>query len=566
MSFHRVVLIGVLALCVLPLQAALSEPLVSDVKPSHWAREDVEKLVGRGVLKLYPDQAFRGDQHVKRYEMAAALARLIQDIEEKKITSVPGEDVAHLRNLLKEMTSELANLSQKQEVLAVKEEATEERVAVLEKKTESRLEKLEKKIPLELSGDFRYRYGHSWIEDNEGGRGSTTNNANRFRLYAKYKVDPTLTLVARWRGDQPVRRGADADGVTTFRMDLLYLDKKDFLGGDWRMGRQKFRLGNGMVYMGYLDGFRYNRTFSDQWGIVGVVAAENTVEKEKTKSHGWNANILGLEYKPTRNHSILLSSLVNNAEIDKYGVVPQDDPKTKRKTPATKEGWISLDLVGTFTPKLNYFGTMAAYRNQLDENNTKDDQKHLRGDIENLGYMMGLNYKASKKWTMGTLFALQEDNFRPLFSYSDFLYARDSNYCPLEEACNALSLSAVNARTNAAETIFPPNAKTAFPAATPLARIGEVRGTGSSLADIHGYKDFQVSGNYSLSKDLDLKLIGNWLTPAKSAYNYRDISSVAFRLWYRYNPKTNLELKGLRVTSDYGRSASDIRTELFIRY
>ncbi|HNW37062.1 MAG TPA: hypothetical protein PKM25_19130 [Candidatus Ozemobacteraceae bacterium] len=56
------------------------------------------------------------------------------------------------------------------------------------------------------------------------------------------------------------------------------------------------------------------------------------------------------------------------------------------------------------------------------------------------------------------------------------------------------------------------------------------------------------------------------LTPARSGYNYCDIKSVTARLRYAYNEKTNIELRGIHATSDYGRSVNEIRSEFYMKY
>src|SRR3990172_10456747 len=58
-----------------------SQDIFTDVPPDHWSRKSLEKLQEGGILESYPDNTFRGDQVVTRYEMAAALAKVLERVE-----------------------------------------------------------------------------------------------------------------------------------------------------------------------------------------------------------------------------------------------------------------------------------------------------------------------------------------------------------------------------------------------------------------------------------------------------------------------------------------------------
>ncbi|MCS6951190.1 MAG: S-layer homology domain-containing protein, partial [bacterium] len=44
-----------------------------EVPPGHWAYEAVQTLIQQGILKGYPDGAFRGSTPLTRYQFALAL-------------------------------------------------------------------------------------------------------------------------------------------------------------------------------------------------------------------------------------------------------------------------------------------------------------------------------------------------------------------------------------------------------------------------------------------------------------------------------------------------------------
>ncbi len=50
-----------------------------DVPVNHWAAKLLEKVTAGGLMEGYPDGTFRGDQPVTRYELAAAVSRLVEN-------------------------------------------------------------------------------------------------------------------------------------------------------------------------------------------------------------------------------------------------------------------------------------------------------------------------------------------------------------------------------------------------------------------------------------------------------------------------------------------------------
>ena len=71
------------------LAEVITTPPLSDVSPTHWAYTAVSNLVDAyGCLSGYPDNTFRGDQALTRYEFAAAmnacLDTFIQRVEEER--------------------------------------------------------------------------------------------------------------------------------------------------------------------------------------------------------------------------------------------------------------------------------------------------------------------------------------------------------------------------------------------------------------------------------------------------------------------------------------------------
>lgn len=52
-----------------------------DVPSDHWAASSVQTLADKGIMQGYPDGTYKGDKYVTRYELAAALQRVIELIQ-----------------------------------------------------------------------------------------------------------------------------------------------------------------------------------------------------------------------------------------------------------------------------------------------------------------------------------------------------------------------------------------------------------------------------------------------------------------------------------------------------
>lgn len=87
-------------------------PLVSDlsdISPNHWAYKAVKNLMERyGLMTGYPNRTFRGNQSIDRFEFAAVLSRLFDEIERLKPTD--SDDLNSLRRLQQFYKEALADL------------------------------------------------------------------------------------------------------------------------------------------------------------------------------------------------------------------------------------------------------------------------------------------------------------------------------------------------------------------------------------------------------------------------------------------------------------------------
>lgn len=88
---------------------------LSDVQPTDWAFQALQSLVERyGCIAGYPNQTYRGNRAMTRYEFAAGLNACLERINELIATAtgdlVKKEDLASLQKLQEQFAAELATL------------------------------------------------------------------------------------------------------------------------------------------------------------------------------------------------------------------------------------------------------------------------------------------------------------------------------------------------------------------------------------------------------------------------------------------------------------------------
>lgn len=89
---------------------------LADVQPTDWAFQALQSLVERyGCIAGYPDQTFRGNRSLNRYEFAAAFAscleRVNQMIQTARENYATQEELAVIRKLQTEFSQELAEVT-----------------------------------------------------------------------------------------------------------------------------------------------------------------------------------------------------------------------------------------------------------------------------------------------------------------------------------------------------------------------------------------------------------------------------------------------------------------------
>ena len=121
-----------------------------DVSPTDWAYEALRSLVDRyGCISGFPNQTYRGNQPLSRYEFAAGLNSCLNQIERliASSESVNTEDIDTVNRLSQEFEAEL-------ETVGGRLDEVESRTAVLEDSQFSTTTKLEGEAVFGISGEF----------------------------------------------------------------------------------------------------------------------------------------------------------------------------------------------------------------------------------------------------------------------------------------------------------------------------------------------------------------------------------------------------------------------------
>ncbi|MBF0543155.1 MAG: S-layer homology domain-containing protein [Candidatus Riflebacteria bacterium] len=538
-----------------------------DMPAGHWAYDEVMNLIDGGLIKVGSDGKFNGTKPISRYETANLFARMLRKTQEELHnvkTPAELEEVKHRIQLLLETMEEYKieqnDLKENQKIdnenlekVLKNEIAQEERLLSLEKTKES----------VKIFGDVRMRYQNARLDAN-GAKSTSYAFADRLRLGGTIPVDDTFKANFRLLLTQPVRRtdygknpfSTDNNSQSDMVLDLLNVEKKKVLGGDWTLGRQYLKHGVGAVLLDFVDGVKYTAELFKNLGFTGMVLAGND-KASPGRTHGMDAGLISLDYKPSDNSQINMYEVINNAENDKFGVVSTNGVAGTPPTPATREGWLGVDALGKINSNWEYFGSGVVYRNELNGANTPSSLNYLRGDIENSSYMLGLKFKEENKYTAGVSWGRQENNFHAFDVLSDIYYL-DIPYHPFEDTLQALALMG--------NGVFPPAGSTnpGSPLRTPA--MGYRGDTGAYQADFHGYQDVQINYQYFFTQKLSFKLIADFLDPVDSKYDYKKISALTSRLRYKYDDKTSFELRAVRVTSDYNRDVTDIRSEVYMKF
>ncbi len=97
------------------IDAVTSVSQLSDVQPSDWAFQALQSLIERyDVIVGYPDNTYRGNRAITRYEFAAGLKAALERINELiavgLAAQMPRDDLVTLQRLQQEFAAETFRL------------------------------------------------------------------------------------------------------------------------------------------------------------------------------------------------------------------------------------------------------------------------------------------------------------------------------------------------------------------------------------------------------------------------------------------------------------------------
>ncbi len=223
----------------------------SDLKPGHWAYDAVKRLVDKGIMTGLPDNSFRGQKNVTRYEVAVCLSRTLEQVGE-----MAPADRTEVDRLVEEFLDELAMLGVRVAVMEDEIQSVSDNLTLL---------KQQERSDTKTSGRIKIS-GDSWLHmDNLKYENDTTDdNINTYYqigLNVRASVDDDIDTFVRIVNEELVGNelGEDIQG-STVDIDLAYVNMMNFFDvGDIRIGRQFVKVGHSIVLDNKLDAITVSR-------------------------------------------------------------------------------------------------------------------------------------------------------------------------------------------------------------------------------------------------------------------------------------------------------------------
>ncbi|MGK7915207.1 MAG: iron uptake porin [Prochloraceae cyanobacterium] len=189
-----------------------------DVSPADWAYEALRSLVDRyGCIVGYPDQTYKGNKALSRYEFAAGLNACLNQIERLIASSeaVLREDIETLSRLLQEFEAELATLSGRVDSL-------EGRVAFLEDHQFSTTTKLKGEVIFALGNSFGDDIDSQFTFSDRVRLNFNSSFTGRDLLRTRLQAGNTQGFKAGVTGTDSTRVSFDQGSGNDIRIDDLY--------------------------------------------------------------------------------------------------------------------------------------------------------------------------------------------------------------------------------------------------------------------------------------------------------------------------------------------------------
>jgi len=211
---------------------------LSDVQPTDWSFQALQSLVERyGCIAGYPDQSYRGNQNLSRYEFAAGLNACLDRVNEIIAAGtadlVSREDLTALQRLQEEFAAELATLRGRADAL-------EARTAELETNRFSTTTKLKGEVIFGIADSFGDQVAFNGAGRDLGvaNPDDETNTTLGYRVRLNFDTSFTGKDRLRTRLSASNLERFTAAGIGT-RMSRLGYDGSS--GGDFEVGVLGYR-------------------------------------------------------------------------------------------------------------------------------------------------------------------------------------------------------------------------------------------------------------------------------------------------------------------------------------
>ncbi len=315
----------------------------SDVPAGHWAYDSINKLAAAGVIEGYGDTTFGGDKLMTRYEMAQIVAKAMAK-------------GANVDKLAAEFADELDNLGV--------------RVANLEKKADN----------VKITGETKYRY---WDYDRANGEKDNSKDALRTRIWVTGAINDDWTYKGMLENIQAFQH-SDA-GEETTKFQRAYVTGK--LGGlavqAGRYGFTDFTGGN--IYDTRLDGIQVAYGKDVKLTVGGGKAADATgMPKWDKKAKAYVQD----------DQSVAEDAYYANLGA-KIGVVDANVGYYKFSDVKALKDDDKIWTAGVAFPVVKDLKLSAVYLKS-------DVDTYNKADIDDDGYVIGLDYKGAKAGVAGS--------------------------------------------------------------------------------------------------------------------------------------------------------------------
>ena len=311
----------------------------SDVPAGHWAYDSINKLAAAGVVEGYGDATFGGDKLMTRYEMAQIVAKAMAK-------------GANVDKLAAEFADELDNLGV--------------RVANLEKKADN----------VKITGETKYRY---WDYNRANNKKDTSKDALRSRIWVKGAINDDWTYSGMLENIQAFQHSDSGEETTKFQR--AYVNGK--LGGvkvqAGRYGFTDFTGGN--IYDTRMDGVQAAYGKDVKLTVGAGKAADAAFAPAATT--------------PKKNDGSVADNMYYASLAGKIGVVDANVSYYKFNEVTALKQDDKIAALSVAFPVVKDLKMSASYlKSNVDKNGAKD--------IDDDGYVIGLDYKGAKAGVAGS--------------------------------------------------------------------------------------------------------------------------------------------------------------------